>query len=198
MKPYDASLKFGQWTPMRLPPTPPRHDEKQGDAIVSTGGQYKLAYDGAMEGSYTLSVDFGSAASLIGVQTAVLYGVFDLEPKTGLTMDSNWSLTVDVGEIFRWSALLFTRAVGRVAGVPTSWYFKYVGELLPNPGKLTIGVKLFGQLGPGVDYAVFGTGMNATLTSMTAKGELLGKPIIRDEDLSEAHGSDPDQQWEFL
>lgn len=181
LKPRDANFRFTGWEPLILPATPPVHKEKSMPPTITYGGSYSINYSGSLDGEYSLAVDFGVAGEWLGVQTAVLFLCLDLAPGRAYQIPPDWSLTVDVASIFQWSALVFSRAIGRVSGIPSSIYMKYVGQLLPDLGVMTIGFKVHGVKDEnptqnyGLNYAV---NLNASLSSIYGRGELVGRPNI--------------------
>lgn len=182
LKPYSSRLFFDHWTPMRLPDKVPVHTDEDIAPDIRTGGSYHLDYYGKLNGSYTVSLSVHPYSDWLGVQTAVFFGVLTVDPDKDISVPSDWSVTVDLHEVFQWSVVLLSRQLGNDPSMPHTWLFKYLGQMLPNPGKITIGFKLFGQTTPEVQQPEARISFNATLTSMNAQGELAGSPAIRADD----------------
>lgn len=180
LRPKVAELRYTGWEPLSLPPVPPTHIEEPLKLKVVPSGTYSVNYGGYIQGNYSLAVDFGPAGDWLGVQTAVLFMCLDLAPGAVYQLDPDWTITVDINGIFQWAALVFSRAVGRVAGIPSSVYVKYVGQLLPTLGTVTLGFKIHGQRTDDTKQSDFNmsVGLNASLTSLYARGELVGTPNI--------------------
>lgn len=177
-KPFDARLWFTRWSEFRLPQTPPIHHETVTQLDVVDAGHYKVDYYGSMTGKYAITVDMGPISQYLGANTAILYGVVTLDPSVTITVPSDWQLTVDFSQLYQWSLLVFTRAVAGTDHIPQAWFFKYVGQLLPNLGKVSIGVKLFGK-SQDADHTFSGrVGTNLTLSALEASGELTGRPSL--------------------
>lgn len=174
-KPYDARFWFTRYSPVRMPETVPVHEENDAVVPVVSSGDYSIGYQGDFVASYTLSIDLSKVSSWLGENTAVLYGVLTLDPSSSVTIPNNWEMTADVAEIFKWSALLFARAVRGTRNIPQAWFFKYVGFLIPNLGKIKLGFKLHGTVSSPESVVGLKLASNITVTELDASGELSGK-----------------------
>lgn len=196
LRPRDAYLNFNNYTELVVGQGASQHFEDVFRPEISPTGRYSVDSQGNLVGNFSVSVDFSTAGHWLGVQTAVLYLVFGFEGTSGITPSPDWKITVDIASIFQYSNLVFSKTIGAVSGIPAAWVYKFIGYLLPNPGKMEIGLKVFGTAYQ--DRALFFTETTATLMTLRGSGELVGRPVVGEPQFIPRLRSDSDSDWELV
>lgn len=178
LTPNVQRLTYDRWKGFELPTTVPSHTEKVYKPGTDLYGDYTVSYQGVLNGGISYTIDLGPFSDWLGVQTAVLYGVYTADATESPSRLGDWSLVLDLSKVMQWSTILFLKRFGGTGGVPLTWFFKYIGLLLPNPGKIEVGLKVWGQTTAQHQYFTVNGDINLNLTSLAAKGILAGEPNL--------------------
>lgn len=176
LQPNTTRLRYDRATQFALRKQVPKHDEQPRTPEVAASGEYEVDYNGALSGSFVYTIDLGPFEQWLGVTTAIIYGCYTVEADVVAARNSDWSLTIDLNSVMQWSTPLFFKLLGGQAGQPTAWFFKYIGLMLPNPGKITLGLKLFGQFSPQFQQMVVDGDLYLNVSTYAATGWLSGEP----------------------
>lgn len=188
---YQSSERFGQnrtflgyeaWSYIDPPSSPPLGKSGTIDPAIKSGGKYHVDYYSKLNGTYTLTFDLSDLTGFLPETVVVVYGVVDFSNVSNFSIPgADWSFTIDTSLMLQWSSLVYLRPVLTVSN-PVSWFFKLVGSYLHSlPGRLQIGVKVFGDASSSATKDFSGT-FNSTINVSAVETEaiLAGDPVSSD------------------
>lgn len=179
LNPRRAWLGFDRETAFPFSRVVPSSSNKTATVKMDISGSFSYNYDSSIVSSVTLVLDLQFVEYIVGGKFAVLFVAFSVDPCRNYTIDSDWSVTVDVSTLFAQSKVLYTRLLGQGDGGIVTYMFKIIGELFDSSlGKIQIGFKLFGQTTSDSEDNSFIADLTGTLTQYNITGEIYGDPLF--------------------